>query len=183
VGDELDDAFNYLVIVLSIIAGALFGVPELYVSPPYPSLEGGYGLAMLRVLILPVVILIFFWLWGLLARNKGSQVVVKSISWILAFTILIADLTLLSFSLMSPYFPTAEERPSGPGALLPALYLIFYAPAYLPIIFSNYVIRPRMKETYRDSRFLNNPWGQALLYIGAFVYYQFYYVIFCFQQG
>ncbi|MFX0203959.1 MAG: hypothetical protein ACFFCW_48295, partial [Candidatus Hodarchaeota archaeon] len=68
-GNELDDAFNYLVVVLSIMAGALFGVPELYVSPPLAPLpEGGYGLAMLRLMIIPVVILVCLWLWGLLAR-------------------------------------------------------------------------------------------------------------------
>lgn len=173
--EELDEAFNYLLVVLGIMAGALSGIPELYPSPPYPTPEGGYTMVMLRVLILPVIILVFIWLWGLLARNKGSQVIAKSLSWILAFIILVADLTLLFFAFISPHIPTPEEAPGGPGALLPVLLLVFYAPAYVSVLLNAYVIRPRMMEIYKDSQFLKNQWGQALLYIGTAVLYHLYY--------
>lgn len=173
--EELDEAFNYLLVVLGIMAGALFGIPELYPSPPYPTPEGGYTMVMLRMLILPVIILVFLWLWGLLARNERSQVLAKSLSWILAFIILIADLTLLFFAFISPHLPTPEEAPDGPGPLLPVLLLVFYAPAYLSVLLNYYVIRPRMMEIYKDSQFLKNQWDQALLSIGAVVLYHFYY--------
>jgi hypothetical protein len=85
------------------------------------------------------------------------------------------DLILLFFFSISPYYP--KEGP-GPGALLPIFLIIFYSILYLSIIFYSHLIRPRMREFYKDSGFLKSLSKQALLYIVVALFYQFYYWVF-----
>jgi len=76
---------------------------------------------------------------------------------------------------------TAEEAPGRPGALLPVLILVYYAPAYLSVLFSHYMIRPRMMEIYKDSQFLRNRWTLVLLYLGTVVLHHLYYFGFAYR--
>ena len=169
---SLDEAFNWLVLILSIIAGALSQYPELYPSPPFITPKAGVNIALLRILIFPIIILALLWLWSLLTKRTDIQVIIKSFSWILAFMVLIEDLVLFLFSSISPYFPGGE----GPGALLPILILIFTSPLYLSIILFIRVIRHRLMEIYKeDATFLNRPFESSFLYIWAVFYWVFYY--------
>jgi len=124
-------------------------------------------------MIFPVVILVFLWLWSLLARNINHQVVVKAFSWIYASIMLVADLVILIFS-SNPAKFKALPAPAGPyattlGAII--LGLILSSPLYFSIFFCLFVIRPRMRERYKDSRFLYSLPKQALLYIAAVLLY------------
>ena len=106
----------------------------------------------------------------------SSLRVVKSLfsarlSWILASIILIADLVLLLFSAISPYFPKGGGEGPPSGLLLMVLLLILASPLFLPIPFCLLVVRPRMREIYKDSRFLYSLPKQALLYIVAVLLY------------
>lgn len=71
--NDLDEAFNWLIVLLGIIAGALTQFPQLAAfswllfpeeaSQPIPS---NVDYLLLRLLIFPVVCLVFFWLGGVL---------------------------------------------------------------------------------------------------------------------
>jgi len=158
VGSRLDEAFNWLVLILSIIASALSGFPELY-----PLSSPRAELALVRLLVFPVVILVFLWLLGLLARNLEFQVIMKSFSWILASIILTADLMLLLMAAIP------LKGAGGPPTLLTHVIsaLFILSPLYFSLLFCLFAVRPRMRETYKDSRFLHSLPKQALLYISA----------------
>ena len=53
--NRLDEAFNWLVLILSTIGGSLSQFPELY-----PLSSPQVELALLRPLVLPVIILVFY---------------------------------------------------------------------------------------------------------------------------
>lgn len=74
--DRLDEAFNWLIVIIGIIAGALCQFPELW--PFYGSLD--ISILLVRLLILPVIVLVGIWLWSYLAREIKHQIVLKSLS-------------------------------------------------------------------------------------------------------
>jgi len=170
--DQLDEAFNWLVLILSTIGGSLSQFPELY---PFSSPQ--VELAVLRLMIFPVIVLVFLWLLGLLIRNISYQVVVKAFSWIYASIMLVADLVVLIWAIMPSMFEVLEKIVGplgGPQATLLGnivLGLILSSPLYVSILFCLFVIRPRMRETYKDSRFLYSLPKQALLYVAAVLLY------------
>jgi len=163
VANRLDEAFNWLVLILSTIAGALSQFPEFY-----PLTSPRVELALVRLLVFPVVILVFLWLWGLLARKSEFQVVIKSYSWIFASIILMADLILLLLGTVIPrgYF-------GGPPSLLGNIMsaILITSPLYLSLLFCISVVRPLMREIYKDSKFLYSLPKQALLFIAAVLLY------------
>jgi hypothetical protein len=165
---QLDEAFNWLVLILSTIASALSQFPDLYPFKP----EKGVSLALLRLVVFPVVVLAFTWLWSQLAREGETKVVVKSLSWILASIILMADLMLLIFSAASPYYTTSGGYYGPPTIVSIGLTLLLLSsPLILPIPLCLRVIRPRMREIYKDSKFLYSLPKQILLYIATALLY------------
>jgi len=167
-GDQLDEAFNWLVLILSTIGGSLSQFPELY-----PLTSPDAKLAILRLMIFPVVILIFLWLWNLLARNVGHQIVVKSFSWIYASLILVTDLAILVFSIYPTLLKALFKGPKAAPIDVIASGLVLFSPFYFSLFFCLFVIRPRMRETYKDSKFLYSLPKQALLFIAAVLLYLF----------
>jgi hypothetical protein len=101
----------------------------------------------------------------------------KFFSWTLASIILIVDLVLIGpLTIVRAYFPatfwstwTPEEGPPMPipiiGFLSYCLIVIF------PILLSFFAIRPRMREIYKDSKFLRNLSKQVLLFLAAVLLY------------
>lgn len=161
---QLDEAFNWLVLILGIIAGVLSDFPQLLVVHTQ-----WIELAVVRLLVFPVIILVFLWLCGLLARNVAFQVVMKSFSWIFASIILMADFVLLILGIFPIYIPR------GPGTTPLGMViqgLILFSPLYFSI-FCLLVVRPRMREAYKDSKFLYSLPRQALTYIAAVLLYFF----------
>ena len=163
--NQLDEAFNWFVLILGVIAGALSQFPEIV-----PLREQQMGLKLLRLLIFPMVILAFLWLWSLLARRTETQVIVKSLSWIFASILFMTDLVLLLLTI----YPV--RIPGGPraGPLDVAIQaLVLSSPLYFSLLFCLFVIRPRMREIYKDAKFLYSLSQQALLYVAAVVLYLF----------
>lgn len=96
----MDEAFNWLVVLLGTIAAAMSQFPERV-----PFLLQG-SLAVVRIFVFPFVILVILWLAGSLARETGSQVVLKSLSWIYASAILAIDFVALLFGSV----PVLQEK-------------------------------------------------------------------------
>jgi len=166
---EIDKAFDWLVLILAVIAAAMCQFPELYPLKPYEIV----GLTLVRVLVFPVVVLATVWLWSHLARKIESKIVLKSFAWIYASFILTADIELLLLGTIMPLRRAGAQPFLAPGPLLTIFNLLFVAswPLIIPIIFCLFVIRPRFRELYKDSKFLYSLPRQALLYVLALTTY------------
>jgi len=166
---EIDKAFDWLVLILAVIAAAMCQFPELYPLKPYEIV----GLTLVRVLVFPVVVLATVWLWSHLARKTEYKIVLKSFAWIYASFILTADIELLLLGTIMPLRRAGAQPFLAPGPLLTIFNLLFVAswPLIIPIIFCLFVIRPRFRELYKDSKFLYSLPRQALLYILALTTY------------
>lgn len=131
---------------------------------PFYRQEVGLTLVV-RVLVFPILVLVILWLAGSLARKMGSQVALKSLSWIYASIILAGDAVLL---LLGNVPVIQEVFTRGQLGILQAM---LFLELIIPIPFCLFVIRPRMREVYKDSRFLYSLPKQALLYIVAVALY------------
>ena len=165
VTDEIDDAFNYLVVILSIIAGALSQFPEIFPFSFAIQTPLGIAIGFVRILFLPIIVLVFVWLWSYLARETEHKVVLKSLSWILASIIMFYQLIILFAGI---YFSgaTGVQPQENPLGFIVAL-LILVSPLFLSPILYVSAIRPRLREIHKDSKFLVNTSQQVLLYIVA----------------
>ena len=155
-------------VILGIIAGALSQFPELWPFQIVPSFKP--SLLLVGFLILPLIVLVFIWLWSYLARMTEHQVVLKFLSWILASIMLLYN---LAFILLASYGPDPATL-TGPGENLPqwmAMVRILLSPLYLTPPFCLFVIRPRMREIYKNSKWLHSLEKQVLLYIVAVLVY------------
>jgi len=167
---EIDKAFDWLVLILAVIAAALCQFPELYPLKPYEIVS----LTLVRVLVFPMVVLATVWLWSYLARKMESKIVLKSFAWIYASFILTADIMLLGGTVIPLRRLAGQPSPGGTGSplhIIVSLLFLFSPPLVVPILFCLFVIRPRFRELYKDSKFLYSLPRQALLYILALITY------------
>ncbi|MDH5734282.1 MAG: hypothetical protein OEY88_10970 [Candidatus Bathyarchaeota archaeon] len=159
---RLDTAFNWLVAVLSIISGTLTSFPE--VIPFY--LGGGFSTVfMIRLLVFPILILVILWLWSSLAGEGEHEVIMKSVSWIFASIILAADVVIFLTGTVPPINEAFVQGRFGIFQTVLPLELI------VPIPFCYFVIRPRLREMHKESKFLSSLLRQTLIYIVAVILY------------
>lgn len=159
---HLDESFNWLVVLLGTISATLCQFPELL--PLFR--EGIEGVTLVvRTLVFPLLVLVLLWLAGSLARETSSQVALKALSWIYAFIILAADIVMLLFG--SVRFLRAILGRGQVGMLQTTLPLEIL----IPIPLSLFVIRPRMREVYKNSKFLFSFPKQVLTYFIAVALY------------
>jgi hypothetical protein len=89
--EEIDEAFNWLVLILGTLAATLIGSMHLFPlsSPPLtPKIE----IQFMNLLFVPLIVLVISWLSSNLIQNKGVRIVLKSFSWIYALLLLLVDL-------------------------------------------------------------------------------------------
>lgn len=170
--NQLDEAFNWLVLILITISGALSQFPEIFYFFPQVESPAGIAIGLVRILIFPVVILVFIWLWGYLTRETEHQVALKSLSWILAFIILLYLLVFLILSFIRPGGPTENGGPTRENLpLFVILMLSLVSPLFLSPLFFLRAVRPRMREIYKDSELLRSLSKEVLLWIVAVALY------------
>lgn len=169
--NQLDEAFNWLVLILITASGALSQFPEIiyFIRPETPVAEAVW---LVRMLIFPVIVLVLIWLTGYLVEGTEKRVVLKSFSWVLALLILFY---LLVFMLLSFISPGGPIEPSGPTQenlpLFMILMLLIISPVFLSPIIFHQVVRPRLKGIYQGSKFLTSLSQEALVYILAVLLY------------
>ena len=166
---DIDKAFDWLVLTLGVIAAALCQFPELYPLKPYEVAS----LTLVRVLVFPLVVLAIVWLWSHFARKMEYKIILKSFSWIYASLMLIADIMLLLMGTVRIQLPGAQFKPepSSPLQIISTLLFAFLPPIVFPVLFCLFVVRPRFRELYKDSKFLYSFPQQVLLYILALATY------------
>lgn len=166
--NQLDEAFNWLVIILSIIASALTNLKQISWTS-WGELPSNIDYLLLRQFIFPIVFLVFFWLWSFLTRRDELQVMLKFFSWTFASLILIVDLVMFGpIPVVRSYFPIFPFGEGGPPlSVLLILWLCYSVIIIFPLFLSFFIIRPRMREIYGNSKFLHNTGKQVLLFLAA----------------
>jgi len=144
--EEIDEAFNWLVLVLGTLSGALMASMHLYPLPS-PPLTPKLEIQFVRLLFVPFIVLVISWLSSHLIQNKGIRIVLKSFSWIYALILLLIDLLFfLSVILVSDIRGT----PLGVALL------------WVPSLVYLVLIRKRYKLIFPDSKFLKSKKIQVL---------------------
>lgn len=138
--EEIDEAFNWLVLVLGTLAASLFGSVHLY-PLPFPPLTPRIEIQFMRLLFVPLVVLVITWLGSHLVQNKGIRIVLKSFSWFYALVLLLVDLLFFVSVLLAS---DIRGTPLIVGLI------------WIPSLVYLGLIRKRYKLIYPDSRFLNS---------------------------
>ena len=89
--EEIDEAFNWLVLILGTLAATLIGSVHLFPLPS-PPLTPKIEIQFMNLLFVPLIVLVISWLSSHLIQNKGVRIVLKSFSWIYALLLLLVDL-------------------------------------------------------------------------------------------
>jgi len=144
--EEIDEAFNWLVLVLGTMAAALVGSLHLYPLPS-PPLTPKIEIQFMRLLFVPLIVIVISWLGSHLVQNKGIRVVLKSFSWFYALLLLLIDLLFFLGVILAT---DLRATLLGPGLL------------WIPPLVYLGVIRRRYRRMYPDSRFLNSNILQVL---------------------
>ena len=146
--EEIDEAFNWLVLILGTLAAALIESLHLFPFPPTHTLTPELEIQFVKLYFIPLIVLVISWLSSHLVQNKGIRVVLKSFSWIYALLLLIIDL-LFFLSVILAKDITGSHTVVMPSFWIPTLVYLF-------------VIRKRYKLIYPDSKFLKNNILQVL---------------------
>jgi len=155
-GEKIDDAFDWLILIMSTMNGGLIGLPE--------TLEAKK--AMAGAVILPFFVLVMVWLLGHLIRRERLKAILKIYAWFYAlfmlemFGVLFFDqiygfLLILHVKVFTVFMPSVF------------LFLAFIFGG--PFVFFDRLVRPTYKEIYKDSKLLSSRKLLALLYVFASV--------------
>jgi len=138
--EEIDEAFNWLVLILGTLAAAL--IESMHLFPlPSPPLTPKIEIQFLKLLFVPLIVLVISWLSSHLIQNKEIKIVLKSFSWLYALFLLLIDLLFFLSVILSEYIL---------GTLIGVALLWVPSLVYLG------VIRKRYKLIFPDSKFLNS---------------------------
>lgn len=147
--EEIDEAFNWLVLILTMLAGSLIQYPSLY---PTFAHRTDPEIPVMRVILLPLIVLIILWLGSHLVQNRGIKVVLKCSSWLYSLSILTVDLFFLVGGILGVHI-------LGYGPTWIGLVSVVPASIYLCLI------RKQYQLIYSDSNFLRNNRKQAIFCI------------------
>ena len=156
---EIDRAFDWLVMIISLLSGALMGLPET------TELKKAVALGLVPL----VLVLVVVWLFSHLTARTSLQVVLKSYAWFHS-SFLFLSFIFLFLSVTSPSFNYLFYHYAGPlnwvvlGVLLP-MFLI------MPFLFYIFMVHPKYRQVYADSRLLTSRTRQVSLYILSVVAY------------
>ena len=137
--EEIDEAFNWLVLILSILTAALMQYPQLYPFPfPHHLLHP--EITIMRLLLLPLTILVIAWLSSHLTQRQKVKIVLKCFAWIFALFILVMDVVLILAAIVGTHYISILVLPGWLIAMV----------VYLG------VIRNRYRQLFPESRFLTS---------------------------
>ena len=154
--EEIDEAFNWLVLILSTLVGVLFQNPLLFTSPsytPFRVVPTEPTIALIRVLLVPLIVLILGWLGSRLIQNKGARIFLKCFSWLLALFFLVVEFHFLVGAVLGAFGMSIMAQGLFQWSIIvPSLaYLVF--------------IRKQYKTIFPESKFLNSNKVQMLFCI------------------
>jgi len=139
--EEIDEAFNWLVLILGTIAAVLMQSVELF-PLKYPPLTPEIEIQFMRLLFVPLIILVVSWLSSHLVQSAKIRAVLKSFSWIYALMLLWIDLVyFLSVAL-------GQDIRGAPASILGTFWI--------PSVVYLAAIPKRYRLMFPDSKFLKS---------------------------
>jgi len=135
--EEIDEAFNWLILVLTTLASTLVQFPQLYPSifrPLEPEIS------FMKLLLTPLILLIISWLSSHIIQNKGIRIILKCFSWHYAMFVLGIDI----YYLLGAFLPPDIYQSALPLPLIIGMPNLIYLG----------LIRNRYKIIFPDSKFL-----------------------------
>jgi len=159
VRSEVDEAFEWLVVILGVVTAILIQYPEYF----YTTTPGETAAALKAALavIPPIVIAVIIWLVGKLSERDTVQAVAKIAAWILVLNITYMNLYSYFLGIVWSVWGTV------PGGLLVAggfVGLFALAPSV-----SHFVLIPRYRRTYPGAALFQGRWRLGLLYVCTYV--------------
>lgn len=151
--NEIDNAFDWLILVVSTIIGILIGLPATIEAK---KVVAGW-------FIPPFFVLVATWLLSHLIRLQRIKVILKIYAWLYAF-IIISIFGLMFADILYGFGRTFHTRvviPFPPLGIALGVFWLFG----VPFILFDLLIRPVYKETYKDSKLLNSRKRLILLYV------------------
>lgn len=145
--EEIDEAFNWLVLILGTIAAALIQSVHLFPlkNPPLtPEIE----IEFMRLLFVPLIVLVVSWLASHLIQNYRARAFLKPFSWIYALMLLWIDLVYFLGVILG------QDIRSTPLSVLGTFWI--------PSIVYLFTIPKRYRLLFPDSKFLRSNVGQVL---------------------
>jgi len=153
-GDPIDDAFDWLLLIMSTINGILIGLPE--------TIEAKKGVA--GALMPPFFVLIVVWLLGHLIKRKHLKAVLKTYAWFYAFFILL----FLGEIFVDQTYGLIKFLHAHVFMVFPPSVILLLAFWFVgPFVFFERLVLPAYKEIYKDSRLLSTRRRLVSLYILA----------------
>jgi len=155
-GDPIDDAFDWLMLIMSTINGILIGLPETIAAKK----------AVAGALMPPFFVLVVVWLLGHLIKRNNLKVMLKLYAWFYAFFIVWGFGQIFADQIYGLIrFLHAHVFTVFPPSVILWSALWFVG----PFVFFERLVLPAYKEIYKDSRLLSTRWRLVLLYIFACV--------------
>jgi len=150
---EIDDAFNWIILILTTISGFLIDLPEA--TEVKKVVASGF--------IIPLLALYAIWFMGYFIRSVDAKLAVKTLGWFYAtfvsmmFVFFFLDISYGMGPLLSGL---ARQVP----VIIPVLMIVFFA---APILFFRLFVLPIYRLDHEDAGFLASPLKQVFLYIFA----------------
>ncbi len=147
--EEIDEAFNWLVLILGTLAATLIQTMHLF-PLQFPPLTASIEIQFLKLLFVPMTVLVISWLSSHLVQNMGARIVLKVFSWIYALLLLLVDLAFFAGILLQYNIPGT-----------PLVVALLWVPSLVYL----FGIRRQYRVMYPDSKFLNSNRTQVLFCI------------------
>jgi hypothetical protein len=150
---EIDDAFNWIILILTTMSGFLIDLPDT--SEVKKIVASGF--------IIPLLALYAIWFMSYFIRSMDVRLALKIFGWFYAtfismlFVFFLMDVCYVLGPLLS-----GLSRQFTP--LIPVLFTVFFA---APILFFRFFILLIYRLDHGDSGFLASPPKQVLLYLFA----------------
>jgi hypothetical protein len=153
--NEIDEAFEWLVVILGVVTAILIQYPEYFYT-----LTPGNAPASLKAaiaIIPPMVITVVVWLTGKLSERDAVQALAKTAAWMLILSMTWTDLYSYFQGVIWAGWGIAPANLSK-GFGLAGLFL-------LTPVFTHVIVVPRYRRMYPGLAVLRRKWPLLVIYL------------------
>jgi hypothetical protein len=173
VKNEVDEAFEWLVVILGVVTAILVQYPEYFYTATPGQAAAPLKAAM--AVIPPIVVTVVVWLVGKLSERDAVQAVAKVVAWQLILSVTWANLY--------SYFLGISWAASGvvPGSLSVGAGMLGFLLLGPTVTF--FVVVPKYGRMYPGVLLLRSKWRLMLLCVGTLIVALFLTVVITYMQA